>query len=336
MDAKINKKRLSLMLSYDWFKIVLTAVALIVVWALVFTSSATRLTSAQEFSIFNYTGTFTGSRFGYLPSELRKNESFSYDVLKINTTDLTLAKGQDDTLLSARMTVNDVDAIFIADTTEGVETNLTYQDENGETVEFTPTYLQRFLMSYAYSVADFDDDENGYLNQMEAYLAPYYNGDIKTGTLDKEYTEKEFRSRVKRLKDKRFRKEKEIRAGLKEEEERIEKLKENYVKFTGFLEDGVVTLEETTYLIQDAKGNIKEVTGKFSINLSPNKNIEKLRAVSYYKKTEKDEEGIEHGVPTTENLQLVLVNRLGEKYSYGLFETLALANHMIEDYILAQ
>ena len=44
MDAKITKKRLNILLSYDWIKIILLAVAAILVWSLIFTMTATRVT----------------------------------------------------------------------------------------------------------------------------------------------------------------------------------------------------------------------------------------------------------------------------------------------------
>ena len=53
---KITKKRLNILLSYDWIKIILLAVAAILVWSLIFTMTATRVTPAQNFTIFNYTG----------------------------------------------------------------------------------------------------------------------------------------------------------------------------------------------------------------------------------------------------------------------------------------
>ena len=54
MDAKITKQRLGRLLSYDWIKIIALAVAAIVVWSLIFTMTATRITAAQQFSVFNY------------------------------------------------------------------------------------------------------------------------------------------------------------------------------------------------------------------------------------------------------------------------------------------
>ena len=44
------------MLSYDWLKIVGTAAAVIIVWVLIFTMTATRITPAQTFTVANYLG----------------------------------------------------------------------------------------------------------------------------------------------------------------------------------------------------------------------------------------------------------------------------------------
>ena len=57
MDAKITKKRLNLFLSYEWIKVVALIVGVIVLWSLIFTTTATRITPAQQFTIFNYMGT---------------------------------------------------------------------------------------------------------------------------------------------------------------------------------------------------------------------------------------------------------------------------------------
>ena len=62
MDAKITKKRLAYMLSYDWIKLVLAIVAAIVVWVLVFTTSATRITNTQRFVVCNYLGVQYGQK----------------------------------------------------------------------------------------------------------------------------------------------------------------------------------------------------------------------------------------------------------------------------------
>ena len=76
MDAKITKKRLNILLSYDWIKIILVAVAMIVLWSLVFTMTATRVTNAQNFTIFNYTGTSATSRFNSYATTLKEKDVF--------------------------------------------------------------------------------------------------------------------------------------------------------------------------------------------------------------------------------------------------------------------
>ena len=78
MDSKITKKRLSLMLSYDWVKIILTIAGLIVVWAFIFSATSTKITAAQQFSVYNYRGNNNLSREFYdnLEKGFKKTISF--------------------------------------------------------------------------------------------------------------------------------------------------------------------------------------------------------------------------------------------------------------------
>ena len=48
MDAKITKQRLGLLLSYDWIKIIGICAAAVLVWALLFTTMATRATTSKR------------------------------------------------------------------------------------------------------------------------------------------------------------------------------------------------------------------------------------------------------------------------------------------------
>ena len=59
MDAKITKTRLSRLLSYDWLKIVGVIAGVILVWSLIFTMTATRITPAQQFHVLNYVGNYS-------------------------------------------------------------------------------------------------------------------------------------------------------------------------------------------------------------------------------------------------------------------------------------
>lgn len=56
MDAKITKQRLGLLLSYDWIKILGICAAAVLVWALLFTTMATRATNGQSFEMYLYPG----------------------------------------------------------------------------------------------------------------------------------------------------------------------------------------------------------------------------------------------------------------------------------------
>ena len=286
MDAKITKKRLNILLSYDWIKIILVAVAMIVLWSLVFTMTATRVTNAQNFTIFNYTGTSANSRFN------------SYSV------------GEGDALFAANVENPDAE----------------YADTEGNA--FHPTYLQQFLYGYYNIAAEMDV----YLEEMEEYLNGYYGGDYAKGEADKQKIETDFRTRIKQTKDKRFKKESEIREGIAKELARIEGYRQAFIDFNGYLESGVVELQETTlYLQNSATGEKLEKTGKFSINLCPDERMEDLKNDVYYYKTVKDEETEEEKkVPTAENVNLVLFDFGDAASDYNRWEGLSFVNYLIQ------
>lgn len=117
-----------------------------------------------------------------------------------------------------------------------------------------------------------------YLEEMEEYLNGYYGGDYAKGEADKQKIETDFRTRIKQTKDKRFKKESEIREGIAKELARIEGYRQAFIDFNGYLESGVVELQETTlYLQNSATGEKLEKTGKFSINLCPDERMEDLK-----------------------------------------------------------
>ena len=53
MDAKITKKRLEHLLSYDWVKIMFTAVAFVMIWVLVFLLTATKVIHPEHILVGN-------------------------------------------------------------------------------------------------------------------------------------------------------------------------------------------------------------------------------------------------------------------------------------------
>ena len=140
MDAKITKLRLSRMLAYDWLKIIGTAAAVIIVWVLIFTMTATRITPAQTFTVANYIGNngLTSGGFSKSINQAFSNNVFTGEVMEFTTVDLTTAGDIAGQLLEARVTTNEGDVMFVSqqpnpDTAYTVQTT----DENGQTVEET-------------------------------------------------------------------------------------------------------------------------------------------------------------------------------------------------------
>lgn len=322
MDAKITKKRLNILLSYDWIKIILVAVAAIVVWSLIFTMTATRVTPAQNFTIFNYTGTSPGSGFNSY-SERLKNV-FSYDILEINATDATASEQYTETILQTRLSTNEGDALFAANVipeNESDQRKITLPDGTEKTL----TYLEQFLYSYYRSAENFG--EGGYLDEMAEYLNAYYNGDYKNGVLDADKVKEDFRARVKALKDKRFKTEAKLKAGEEAEIARIEGFRQNLIDFYSYLEKGYVSLQETVVYVTDLNGNVQEIKGFYSVNLCPDENTMKSLKDDVYYWT-KDEDGASY--PTAKDVNVVLLNIAGSKYEYSRWESLSFVNYLIK------
>ena len=71
------------MLSYDWIKIIGIIVAICIVWSLVFTMTATQITTTQKFYVYNYLGNNAfDDPFRKLYDQTHKNE-FSYEIIEI-------------------------------------------------------------------------------------------------------------------------------------------------------------------------------------------------------------------------------------------------------------
>lgn len=331
MDAKITKKRLGHMLSYDWIKIIALVVAVIVVWWLIFSVAATKITSAQQFTVYNFKGTYTGGEYSSLIRNVQKNDVFSYDVIEVDTYDLTTTGSELDTVLSARLQTGEGDAMFISNDFDALDEDKEYQKPDGTT--YHPTYLQEFLTSYYYSASELGDSETGYLKKAEAYLAPFFGGDVVNGVLDEEAAEKEFSTRIKKLNDKRFKTKKEKSKGLEEEKERLEKLRKSYLDFLSYLDEGYISLEEVTFYTYDYDGNAVEKTGKYAVNLSKGKENERLLDVAYHYSATVDEDGISHNVKSTKDTCLLFLDVVGEKYKYSIYETMSFVCYLVENYI---
>ena len=331
MDAKITKKRLSRMLSYDWLKIIGVAAALIFVWVLVFTTTATRITPAQQFTAMNYTGNIAWmgtNKFNALYNKALNDGVFSYEVIETTINDLTTAKEYVGTLMETRLATDEGDIMFVADAPDADSA----EEKDGEIV-YSNTYLQAFLARYRYKVFSLDpQDEKSYFNQMEAYLNLYYqDGWENPESIDKERIEREFRARIKG--DKRFKTEKSRQQGVQDDIARIEKYRDALEQFYGYVEDGYVTFTTTAY----GEGE-NAFEGIYSINICPetlangksNDAVnEKMYEYVGYRETYVDESGEEGTVFSAKNMNVAFFDLEGVEEGFQ-YESLLFVNYLLE------
>ena len=272
MDAKITKQRLSRLLSYDWIKIVALCVAAILVWSLVFTMTATKITAAQQFTVFNYTynGGLKDSFYSHYGKTFNDGV-FSYEVLETNQQDLATS-GEENayTLLEARLGTGEGDVMFIPHIDEP-DTKIEPTEEGGE-VTYQYKYTETFFNGWYYYVADIDK----YLASLQQYLDGYY----ENGVLNEQKVIQDFDARVKRNKDKRFRKAKDIESGRGAEIDRIQKYAAALAQFNGYLQSGLI---ELVNLEVKAKDGTVIRSGNFAVNLCPDKEkMGNLTNIAYY------------------------------------------------------
>ncbi len=338
MDAKITKKRLSYLLSYDWVKIVLTVVAAIVVWSLVFTMTATRVTNTQRFVVVNYQGVYYGSK-GAGPLD-----RFSHEVIEAEALDNM--RGGDEMfgqIFMANMEVGDGDIMLAADYPTSREAQ---KDESGNDLldtegnvvyNYGQTYMERLLMGYASSFTRLDDNGvyPGYFTQMKNYLMQFYAVEseaektfgqtvLKVATFDENslnegLVKEEFRARIKANKDKRYKKEAQIVAAESKELERIRSYLDAYNTFFTYLEEGRVTL---TYVSIELEEDYT-FEGVYGINLCPDE--EKMGGLKeYFYYTDFDK------TATAKGMNAMFMNLEGLDLNYQ-YENLLYLNALIEE-----
>lgn len=324
MDAKITKERLSRMLSYDWLKIVGIIVAAILFWSLVFTTTATRITPAQQFTAINYFGNVStfSTKFSKTLNSALSQDVFSYEVIEVTEVDVGGNKEYGSTLMEARVATYEGDVIFVPNVPA---TDVEYE-LNGEKVH--DTYMQRLMRGYGYSLMNLDlEDNDGYFNRMERYLNHYYDGDYKTGTLNEAAVRADFMERIERNKDKRFKKSAEIEQGVQGDVARIEKYRAALTEFHGYLNDGLVQLEKTTVYDYENGGKVLR-EGVYSINLCPDRaKMPNLKDIVAYMQTIENE-GQTQDVLCADNMHVALFDfdKVEEGFEY---ESLLYINYVI-------
>lgn len=303
MDAKITRQRLSRMLSYDWIKIIIFCVIGILVWSLIFAMTATKITTSQQFVVYNYVGNrpFTHTKFYDSYSNAFENGVFSYEVLKTSVFDIAGTPSEERSLMEGHLGIDEGDVIFVADSWH---LDSAYEDEETGETRYQYTYLQQFLYSWRFYVYDLNpESEHSYFRQMETYLDGYYtNGWEDAESLDKSAVERDFRARAK--KDKRFKKSSQIRQGIQDDITRIQNYRNALEEFYGYVKAGVVTFTRTSML--DPEDETQTIfDGVFTINICPDKAVSGglSEIVSYPIKT-LDENGNEQTIQTAENMNV--------------------------------
>ena len=323
MDARITKKRLGQMLSYDWIKIIACIVAGIVLWSLIFTTTATRLNPAQTFTVYAYMGTAPTDKFSAkINSKTALAEKYSYDVIETAIVDLTTAGDQAYTLLEARTSVQEGNAAFVSPMeVSGAK----YKDDRGE--EYTPTYVQDIVMRLYANVLTPEKAEGtpkpSFFERTEEFLSGYFSDINNEETINLQKVESVFRARIDEQNDKRYKNETQIAQGIADETARIKGYRQNYLAVKGYLEEGVIALEQTDIYVSYGD-TTEKYTGYYSVNLCPDERMAGLKELIGYKDGD--------GNFTAKNMQLVLLDLLGDEYGYGVYECYALICTLVETY----
>lgn len=206
MDNRLTKRRLSDFLAYEWILMIIVAVAAIIVLELAYTVAATRLSTGQQFkyyldetlysfdasdkSIYDLLGVETG----------RNGKTFSYDVLSVETENLTSSYN----VLSVRLSVQEGDAIFTSSVEEEGKSVRVKQivDENPvyyleDLLARAENYLKTFTVNGdVYNAEDYDEDK------IRAHFDTRMKGDNRFRTeADKEEGRINEIGRIKKLAD---------------------------------------------------------------------------------------------------------------------------------------
>lgn len=323
MDAKITKKRLAHMLSYDWLKIVGLVAVLIIFWNLIFNMTATRVRPSQQFTVFNHQANYALSEEFYENLDNSINgDTFSYEVIEATTSDLATAGAYVSALLDARLQTDEGDVMFIPK----IPDPSTAYEENGET-KYKRNYLQSLLSSNRSYLYDLDPEkEGGYFYELKAYLNGYYENYKNAETINRAKIERDFIARAKKNKDKRFKTDKQLALGAQKEIERVQKYRDALIKFEGFLASGIVAFEEL-----EAKSGEYQYKGKFALNLCPNEDtMSELKKYASYGEKGVDEDGKETLRNTAKDMCVMFFDTKGTEESFE-YESLLYVVDLIEE-----
>lgn len=339
MDAKITKKRLGLLLSYDWIKIVGICVAAVLVWMLLFTTMATRATNGQSFDIYLYPNVYSHIDTDKLHTR-DENDALSYDVLNVSLNSLTTDMMS--TILSAHFAAGQGDVMFVP---------YSEPEKDAETGEITSyTGLDAFLASYRSNClwlapdgsegeigsGDSTQKVNNYFTDCENYLNSFYDeGWQNPGSFNEEAVRSHFNERMQG--DKRYKNDSQRENGIAKEIERIQKLRDAYANVKSWVtaEGGPVQVRTTQLSIDlDGDNELEEYTWQYAFDLS---NIDKLSELVYYypeDTSDDSSEGSGSTSGTSNGLCMVVLNTgsSGAGNTPLRYEPFMLLDYLVETY----
>lgn len=147
MDNRLTKKRLSDFLAYEWILTIIAAIGTIIIWELVYTVSAVRLTTGQSFKYY-YDETVTSVDGSAFYNTLIDGGAFSYDVKELASESLS----SEYNVLTTRLSVYEGDVIF---------TDCTQTEEDSE------VRAKTLVDSYGYNYERLLSDAEEYLSNLK-------------------------------------------------------------------------------------------------------------------------------------------------------------------------
>ncbi len=281
MDARITKKRLNHLLSYDWIKMIAVAVAVVIVWQVIFTVTETRRLPSQQFCVLNYKGTEYGEHVQGSLTDALEDGVFSHEVIETAHTDLmrggvsTLS-----TLLQASFATDEGDLIALAN----VNDPETETETNGE--KTYQTYAETFVATGWRNLYDAEE----FLENMRSYLNGYYvNGYEDENSLDENKVEQDFKARIKANKDKRYKTDGAIKTAVAEETKRMEKYRAALIEFESYLKSEYIRLDKVSGDVSNGAGEV--IHGEATlVNICPNEEtMGEVKKEYYYLEDKVDE-----------------------------------------------
>lgn len=319
------------MLSYDWLKIIGAAAAGILVWALIFTMTATRIRPSQKFTIFNHNSnvSFQTTDYYSIRKQILGTDIFSYEVIETGECDLAATPDYASTLLETRLATDEGSVMFIANTEDK---STEYKDENGETKY--KTYLESFTGgSFSSYLANLDvNNEKSFFKTMESYLSKFYTDWTDENTLNEDSVETEFRARAKKNKDKRYKTEAQKQAGIKNDIVRIQKYRDALENVYEYLEKGYISITMVEVEREDYYTHEKYVLKGHFFNLCPNEEtMGGLKSLIHYPVEYTDENGKTQTKFIAKDMHLAFFNLKGVESGFE-FENMLFLDNLVQKY----